>query len=202
VSRSYTELTIGGVTAGLNFYLWGAQLEAGSNATSYIKTEASAVTRNADVITKTGISDLIGQTEGTVFWEGSILTNDLNIQGISLSDGTIANRIVLFKWDTFNQIRIRFSKNSITQAEIAYILPNILNKTKIAITYKPNNVSFFVNGVLIGQDTSVDTFDTNVLNRLGFDTGTGISSLNANNNLVALWKTALTDQECINLTTI
>jgi hypothetical protein len=46
----------GNNTKGL--YLWGAQLEAGSNATSYIKTEATTVTRNADVITLTPTTGL------------------------------------------------------------------------------------------------------------------------------------------------
>jgi hypothetical protein len=47
--------------------IWGAQLELGEYPTSYIPTVTSAVTRNADVISKTGIADLIGQTEGTLF---------------------------------------------------------------------------------------------------------------------------------------
>ncbi len=35
-------------TAGTNFYIWGAQLEQGSSATSYIPTTSAAVTRQAD----------------------------------------------------------------------------------------------------------------------------------------------------------
>jgi len=50
-----------------SFYAWGAQLEAGSYPTSYIPTTSASVTRNADVVSKTGISSLIGQTEGTMF---------------------------------------------------------------------------------------------------------------------------------------
>jgi hypothetical protein len=53
-------------TSGL--YLWGAQFELGSYPTSYIPTTTAAVTRNADAISKTGISSLIGQTEGEMFF--------------------------------------------------------------------------------------------------------------------------------------
>jgi hypothetical protein len=45
------------------------QVEAGSVATSYIPTTTAAITRAADVIRKTSITSLIGQSEGTVYFE-------------------------------------------------------------------------------------------------------------------------------------
>ena len=63
----------GGVTntaSGNNGILvWGAQVEVGTKVSSYIPTTTASVTRNADVISDTGISTLIGQTEGTIFVE-------------------------------------------------------------------------------------------------------------------------------------
>ena len=52
-------------------YIWGAQLETGSIATSYIPTTTGSVTRNADVVSKTSISGLIGQTEGTIYLDAT-----------------------------------------------------------------------------------------------------------------------------------
>jgi hypothetical protein len=49
-------------------FIYGAQLESSASyPTSYIPTNGTSVTRVADASFKTGISDLIGQTEGTLF---------------------------------------------------------------------------------------------------------------------------------------
>jgi hypothetical protein len=52
-------------------YIWGAQLEAGSVATSYIPTSGSAVTRAADdlVIDGSDFTDFYNQSEGTFYCE-------------------------------------------------------------------------------------------------------------------------------------
>lgn len=55
------------VGTGLTWYFWGAQLEAGAFATSYIPTTTTSLTRNADVVSMTGtnFSDWFNATEGT-----------------------------------------------------------------------------------------------------------------------------------------
>jgi hypothetical protein len=57
----------GNGTSGL--YFFGAQYETGTVATSYIFTTTAAIARGADVIRKTSITSLIGQSEGTVYFE-------------------------------------------------------------------------------------------------------------------------------------
>jgi hypothetical protein len=64
-------------------WVWGFQMEAGAYATSYVKTEAAAVTRLEENAVKTSISSLLGQTEGTLFIE--IDPQDISGQGRHIS---------------------------------------------------------------------------------------------------------------------
>jgi hypothetical protein len=187
----------GNGTSGL--YLWGAQLEAGSYATSYIPTVASISTRNQDVISKTGISNLIGQTEGTVYAEIAPLTIDSTSRDIEISDGN-NNRVII----QFNNTGIGgfVIVGGSTQASLSFNNSDT-NFKKVILRYKVNDFALFVNGVKVAFDTSGITFPENTLTRLDFKKFTP-SSLEYYGKVkgLFLWKTALTDQECINLTTL
>ena len=70
-------------------HFWGFQLEAGAYATSYIPTLGAAVTRGADACSKTGISSLIGQTEGTIYLEADIQKCNEADFYVALSAGSV-----------------------------------------------------------------------------------------------------------------
>ena len=88
-------------TSGL--YIWGAQLEAGAFATSYIPTTTAALTRNADVATMTG-------TNFSDWWQAGkggaqVQAIPSTVSGIrplvQYDDGT-ANEIIALRGNTTN----------------------------------------------------------------------------------------------------
>lgn len=83
-------------------YLWGAQLEAGAFATSYIPTTLLPLTRNADVATMTGtdFSDWFNASEGTfvAYINTGTNPNQTDASGVArgalcVNDGTTNNRL-------------------------------------------------------------------------------------------------------------
>jgi hypothetical protein len=171
----------------------GIQIEQGSNASSYIPTVASAVTRNAEVISKTGISDLIGQSEGTLFLEvnnfkGSFVGNKLT--GIS-DGGGVNNFFGLYNIN--ERIYIRNRQNSVDLNLI--ILSNTISRHKAAISFNSSGVKVFINGVLVNTSTTAYNGFANTVELLGTVATYGINELQ-------LYKTALTDAKCITLTKI
>ena len=177
-----------------------AQLEAGSNATSYIPTVAATVTRNADVISKTGISSLIGQTEGTLYFEvqGFSDGNPAN-QFITLNDGTTTNQIGFNYTQTLGRINGYFRANGASQSITSTVLKTL--NSKIILKYNSSNAyTLFINGSLIGTATSLYPFS---LPLTTFKTSQGNDSASYNGNIksIVLYQTALTNAQCIALTT-
>ncbi|WP_264550456.1 phage head spike fiber domain-containing protein [Flavobacterium sp. N2820] len=184
------------INVGRSVFLWGAQLEAAANATSYIPTITSAVTRNADVISKTGIADLIGQTEGVVFVDMDFQALSIDNGIISIGDGGIANRI-FFSCSSSNLISV-VVRNS-TGFQYSFSLAESSGRKKIALSYKNNDFDFFINGVLINSSNS-GVLPLNI-SSLSLSVGNTSSKQNYINKIL-LWKTKLTDEQCISLTTL
>ena len=148
-------------SSGSNF-VFGAQFELGSVATTYIPTTSGAVSRSADVISASGalVSGLIGQTEGTIYAEVD-LRSFANLGMIaSISDGTASNRLEIYK---FTDSKIRFDRTSATQSALTaaastatYTAPTIL---KIAVGYMSGDTIMYINGVAATtQQTPTFTF--------------------------------------------
>jgi hypothetical protein len=175
---------LGDGTSGI--YLWGAQLEQGAYPTSYIPTVASTVTRNADVISKTGISSLIGQTEGTLYWDATnLFTSGTRSLALMYTSGSSFFQIYL---NSSNQIRVDIN------GSFLFLGGSISANTqyKIAFAYKSGNYALYLNGVQIATSTSTTIPST--LNDLYIGNSLG-SEQSGSYKSVQLYKTRLTDEQ-------
>ena len=154
---------LGVLTNGALFY--GIQLELGSYPTSYIPTLGASVTRVADAASKTGISSLIGQTEGTMYLEFNSENLESYTQRIlTVSDNT-NNNAIGFQLSAANQITFYVVDGGVGQVVITKSAPAITlgQTTKVAAAYKANDFVLYINGVQVGTDTSGSVPATSVL---------------------------------------
>jgi len=182
-------------------YIYGAQVEVGTYATSYIPTTTASVTRNADSGSKTAISSLIGSTEGTIFCQLQGLANLSDFSRISISDGTTNNKISIGYSSTNNfQVVLSLAGSIIVNFNTSGV--TVTNNIKIAFKYKLNSFTLFVNGVSVATLSSGAIFSASTLTNFYFTDGNGSSfPYYGKISSLALWKTSLSDSECVTLTT-
>lgn len=188
---------VGNGTAGL--FLWGAQIEAGGYATSYIPTTTASVTRNADVINKTSITSLIGQTEGTMFIDTKIdnISSQINDPVLFYTRGT---SFAFIQVASNGVIYAGFNNGSTFTGLITAAVGLQNGRHKFAFGYKSDNFVLYLDGVQIGTDTSGSVSGTLTSFGLQYDSSQYVGRQNVNAS--ALWKTRLTNAELQQLTTI
>jgi hypothetical protein len=190
---------ISGNGTGITFH--ACQFEAGSNATSYIPTIASTVTRNADVISKTGISDLIGQTEGSIYAEVNISELGSGTKNICQLSIDSSNRFGI--QDTGTSTRVLVLSNQFTATFFSFTRLT-LGVNKICLIYQNGIWKIFRNGVLAGQQAN--GIYTSPLTTINVGAGGSPISpsgfLNGGINELVFYKTSLTDAQAIQLTTL
>jgi len=188
-----------------SIYIFGAQLETGSFATSYIPTTAAAVTRNADVINVTGaVSGCIGQTEGTLYAE--IVAQPYNNSSfpaiLQVDDNTDGQRFAIFV-NSGGGIRVRFNASGVnTNSDSTNPATLVVGQTyKIAAAFGFNgSQALYINGVFqVSGSVTAGPF-TAALNRVMLGHRAGIVSPFLIRS-AALYTTRLTDTELAALTT-
>lgn len=133
------------------------QIEALPYATSYIYSLLGATaTRGQDFCSKSGISSLISQNEGTLFvdfiWQGrSVIATDSTIASIGLqSFGD--SYIAIASFNDF--IYARIAIGTAVQFTLNGFAMSRGQRIKAALAYKNNDVCFAINGNIVGTNNT------------------------------------------------
>jgi len=193
-----------GTSNNADILIYGAQLEEGSYATSYIPTNGSTVTRSADVANNSGNADLINSIEGVLYAEieGFISTDTVEQNRyITLTNGTSNQRVALLLGGNTNQLRaIVYSNTQGINLSFTTSLTDVKQFNKLAVKYKSGDYAFFLNGTKISSSSETSIFTANTLNDISFDVGGGTQQFRGKTKELAVFKEALTDAELENLT--
>jgi hypothetical protein len=198
-SGAYINFGIVDGTTGDSIFIWGAQVEAGSYPTSLINTTSSSATRVADACFKTGISSLIGQTEGTIFID--MVPTDVSGQGryMNIYNGSNTSNgwnAIISTGSTPNTFRFYGDGFDFSGGACLFGV-----RVKVALAYKNGvSTSAYVNGASVGTLTAVTT--GKIYNTLTLGEGPFGLSGSCNVNESIIFPTALTNAELASLTTL
>jgi hypothetical protein len=179
-------------------YIYGAQLELGSYATSYIPTQGATATRVAETCSQTPPSGIIGQTEGTILLDFEFIAPD-GVKVLFNLDGNANNKRIEFWMNGYvlngfigGSVNIPIGNITITEG-----------RYKAAIAYNElGNQAFYVNGVQIGISTTPYTISN--LDNLRFNVWNESSNLKTSIKTkdIKLYNTRLSNTELQQLTTL
>jgi hypothetical protein len=183
-----------------SYYIWGMTLENSSYATSYIPTTSASATRVADACYKTGISSLIGQTEGTFFAYIKLIGNTGNFNIINTANNS-TNSITMHIESS--QLRGYAYANSVIKNDITGGTLTSGNIYKVAYAYKSGSAALYYNGIQIGVGSNTFTFSSSISEIAIADDTTYFSYQESIEILEAvIFPTRLTNAELASLTTL
>jgi hypothetical protein len=184
---------VGSAETANDFEVWGAQLEQLSYATSYIPTAGSTATRLGETANNAGDVNVFNSEEGVLYAEIAALGNQGTAREITINDGTTNNRVII-SYNVYNQIRINYRNSS------SNIFDQLINSTitdfhKIAVKWKVNDFSFYLDGNEIASSSSGSVIPANTLTTLSFDDGNSSYNFEGKVRNVKVFNKALTDRE-------
>jgi hypothetical protein len=200
---------------GASIYAWGAQLEEGSYATSYIPTSGTIATRAADIsssststrgadvaqITGAGFSSFYNQSEGTVFTEYSVASTNADHLIYGFTGSTDSERIFHYFRATSTQLRFDIQLSGIFESAIT-IADTDPSVYKTSFAYKPQDSKATFNGLTPVEDTvRPGNVPTNINQLLiGTTTTTNVYRGIGRISRLTYWPTRLPDSDLQRLT--
>ena len=184
-------------------FLWGGQLELNTYATSYIQTVATTVTRNFDKISKVGISSLLNPSEGVFYLESAALNQlDADSRTFGIND-IIGDNYIAVQYQADGDLRFDV-RSGVNINRLNLSIGSITNFNKFAISWGPSGIYGYLNGVqyVIPQFAGTIPSIPVTLTRISFFRGSSANVANSYLKEAVVFKTQLTDAECISLTTL
>jgi hypothetical protein len=182
-----------GLNNGKTMYLWGAQVEQASVASSYIPTVAAAVSRNADVLLYPAASNINGAV-GTDFAEAVV----------RLADGIVTKGIISLEPSTcyplalFSQVGTFDGTTLITTVNV--VTPDVLFKCASRWGAAGAQMGVCLNGGTIVNGAFDGAMGGTSLG-IGNWTGGSLGTLRGTVRNVKIYNTALSDAELQAMTT-
>lgn len=180
-------------------YLYGAAFEEGSYPTSYIPNHSGgSATRTDDL---GSIGDYIGSTitfgptdDFSIFYDGEVYQTDRMIIGGGDS-GLNAGRL----WIRGNEIRLDGTTPSVSKMAGTSVVVDLNTRFKLLVKRNGATIDFFLDGNKL-TTTQGDTDATFVINSLLWSFNNVYTAFGRHNQLL-VFSTALSDADCIALTT-
>jgi hypothetical protein len=186
-----------------SYYVWGAQLEASPYPTSYIPTAGSTATRAQETCNGAGNASTFNSTEGVLYAEIAALSSSDSInpnRNISISDGTVNNTAIFYYQAATNKISYIIIVGGSVVASGSTTLYTVTNFNKIALKWKQNDFSLYINGSEVFADTSGSSYSSGTLSKVNFDNGAGNDDFYGKVKGIYVFNEALTDDELQQLT--
>jgi hypothetical protein len=197
-SSALNQFSIGGTNG--DIAVWGAQVEAGSYATSYIPTSGSAVTRTEDFcFINSGLQDILNTNEGTLFVEVEVprVSSTGSFERITLSDQNASTDRILFDNYGGNWRALMLSTAGNVNKTIVSVTAN--QRIKVAIAYSSTELRISYDGNT-ATTTSGSYTPTTTLESFKFSNKDGGNKWQGKIHQAMYFDTALTDAELIALT--
>ena len=195
-SYTYSSVTAGikGASNELSDILFfGFQHEVNDFATSYIPTSGSSVQRAAETANGSGNSEVFNDSEGVFFANIADFYDSGTSRVLSISDGTLNNRVFFKFYTVSNGIEATLvSSSGGTNPQITVTTSDTSNYNKIALKYSVSGFGLWVNGFELGSDTVTNI--PNNLSDISFDTAS-LNDFHGKTKELGYYDTALTDEE-------